>query len=230
MALVECPSCRARISIRASTCPKCGYNLVLTPSVSVTKISKKNLLYIMLVVILFITIVMLISFWKYSDTRNSTIYTSKGYSTYYSVPRIGTAGALAKAESYLNSSAFSYTGLVDQLEYSGFSPYESTYAADNCGADWNAQALKKAKSYLSSSAFSYTGLLEQLEYSGFTSSQAKYGVDLCGADWYEQAVKKAKSYIKSSSNWTKSKLKDQLEYSGFTSSEATYGANNCGQW
>lgn len=156
-------------------------------------------------------------------------YTSQGNSEYYSPPSTGTASALEKAKSYLRTSAFSYTGLVEQLEYSGFSNYEATYAANNCGADWNEQALRKAKSYLSTSAFSYKGLIDQLEYSGFTASQAKYGADRCGANWNEQAVKKAKSYLQSSSNWTKSRLKSQLEYSGFTSSEASYGVNNCGK-
>ena len=54
-------------------------------------------------------------------------------------------------------SAFSREGLIDQLMYEKFSTEEATYAADNCGADWNEQALKKALSYLDVSAFSYKG-------------------------------------------------------------------------
>lgn len=230
MALIKCPNCEARISDRALTCPKCGHHTDRVLSLNATKTRKMNHPYILIFLVLLIAVVLLIQFWRHSDTRNKTTSTSNGYSAYYSVPRTGTAGALATAESYLNSSAFSYTGLIDQLEYSGFSNHESTYAADNCGANWDAQALKNAKSYLRSSAFSYVGLIEQLEYSGFTSSQATYGADNCGADWYEQAVKQAKSYMNSSSNWTMSRLIDQLKYSGFTSSEATYGANNCGLW
>lgn len=136
----------------------------------------------------------------------------------------GERNALDKAGDYLRYSAFSYSGLVEQLEYEGYSHAEATYAADHCGADWKEQALKKAQSYLDYSAFSYKGLVEQLEYEGFTSSEASYGADNCGADWNEQAVKKAKQYLEYSS-FSKSSLIDQLEYEGFTSSQASYGAS-----
>lgn len=85
--------------------------------------------------------------------------------------------ALKKAESYLKYSAFSYTGLIEQLEYEGYSNDDATYAALNCGADWKEQAVKKAESYLKYSAFSKSGLIEQLEYEGFTHEQAVYGAD-----------------------------------------------------
>ena len=79
--------------------------------------------------------------------------------------------ALSKAKSYLSYSAFSHDGLIKQLEYEQFSESDATWAADNCGADWNAQAAAKAKSYLSYSSFSHGGLVDQLEYEGFTASQ-----------------------------------------------------------
>lgn len=88
--------------------------------------------------------------------------------------------ALNKAKSYLDFSAFSYSGLVEQLEYEGFSNESSTFAVDNCGADWNEQAAKKAKSYLDFSSFSRDGLIEQLEYEGFTAEQAEYGATAVG--------------------------------------------------
>lgn len=144
--------------------------------------------------------------------------------TNYSSATSGQKNALSKADSYLRSSAFSYEGLVEQLEYEGYSHSDAVYAADHCGADWDEQALLKAKSYLKSSAFSESGLKEQLEYEGFTSSQAKYGVDRCGADWNEQAVLKAKSYLKYSS-FSKQQLIDQLIYEGFTQSQAEYGVS-----
>ena len=112
---------------------------------------------------------------------------------------LGQLNALASAESYLAFSAFSYNGLVEQLEFEQLTHDEAVYAADNCGADWNAQAEKSAKSYLSFSAFSYQGLIEQLEFEGFTTEQATYGADMCGADWNEQAAKSAKSYLSLSS-------------------------------
>ena len=89
----------------------------------------------------------------------------------------GERNALAKAHDYLEFMAFSYSGLIDQLEYEGFSTAEATYAVDNCGADWNEQAVKKAREYLDFMSFSRSGLIEQLEFEGFTRSQAEYGVD-----------------------------------------------------
>ena len=88
----------------------------------------------------------------------------------------GERNALRSANSYLSFSAFSYSGLIDQLEFEGYSTSEATYAADNCGADWNEQAAKSAASYLSFTAFSQDGLIDQLEYEGFTREQAEYGV------------------------------------------------------
>ena len=89
----------------------------------------------------------------------------------------GERNALQSAQNYLSVMAFSYSGLVEQLEYEGYSTSEAEYAADNCGADWNQQAVKKAKEYLDIVSFSRNGLIEQLEYEGFTHSQATYGVD-----------------------------------------------------
>ena len=85
------------------------------------------------------------------------------------------ASALQMAHDYLRASAFSRTGLIEQLEYEGFSKDDATYAVDNCGADWKAQAALMAKQYRKSSAFSHNGLVEQLEYEGFTHEQAEYG-------------------------------------------------------
>ena len=89
---------------------------------------------------------------------------------------VGEKNALRKAHDYLNYTAFSYTGLIEQLEYEGFTTEEATRAADNCGADWNEQAVKKAKEYLDYSSFSRSGLIGQLKYEGFTNEQAEYGV------------------------------------------------------
>ena len=93
---------------------------------------------------------------------------------------IGEKNALNKAKSYLNYTAFSYSGLVEQLEFEGFSNSEAKFGADNCGADWKEQAAKKAKQYMDYSAFSRKGLIEQLEYEGFTLEQAEYGAKAVG--------------------------------------------------
>lgn len=93
---------------------------------------------------------------------------------------MGQRNALAKAASYLSWTSFSYKGLVEQLEFEGFSHEDSTFAADHCGADWNEQAAKKAESYLSWTSFSREGLIEQLEFEGFTREQAEYGAQSVG--------------------------------------------------
>ena len=141
----------------------------------------------------------------------------------------GEANALSRAESYLKFSAFSHEGLVDQLEFEGFSHEEAVYGADHCGADWNEQAAQKAKSYLSFSSFSKSSLIEQLEYEGFTNEQAEYGAEHCGSDWdgsqtgvsagMENALKKAESYLKYSA-FSYEGLVDQLEFEDFSHEEA----------
>lgn len=88
--------------------------------------------------------------------------------------------ALSKARDYLDFTAFSYIGLIDQLEYEQFSTESATYAADNCGADWNEQAAKKAQDYLDFSSFSRQWLIDQLLFEGFTQEQAEYGVTAVG--------------------------------------------------
>ena len=92
----------------------------------------------------------------------------------------GQANALASAASYLNFTAFSFDGLVDQLEYEGFSHEDAVSAADNCGADWNEQAAKMAQNYLDFTSFSRSGLIDQLVYEGFTQEQAEYGATAVG--------------------------------------------------
>jgi hypothetical protein len=88
--------------------------------------------------------------------------------------------AIAKARDYLDYTSFSRSGLIEQLEYEGFSNAESTLAADYLNVDWNEQAWKKAEEYLAYTSFSRSGLIGQLEYEGFTTEQATYGVDKTG--------------------------------------------------
>jgi len=89
--------------------------------------------------------------------------------------------AIRAAQSYLDFTAFSRQGLIDQLssEYGNqFSVEDATFAVDSSNTDWNAQAVKSAQSYLEFSAFSCQGLIDQLssEYgSQFTVEQATHG-------------------------------------------------------
>ena len=135
--------------------------------------------------------------------------------------------AVSRAKSYIKSSGFSRDGLVDQLEFEGFTKEEAEYGADNCGADWFEMAEKKAKSYIKTMGFSRDGLVDQLEYNQFTKEEAEYGADNCGADWFEMALMKAKSYT-SFMGFSRDGLVDQLEFNKFTKEEAEYGADNCG--
>lgn len=97
-----------------------------------------------------------------------------------SSPTLGESNALSMAGDYLSTMPFSYSGLIEQLEYEGFTTEEATYAADKCGADWNEQAALMAQSYIDTMSFSRDGLIEQLEYEGFTSEQATFGVSSVG--------------------------------------------------
>ena len=131
----------------------------------------------------------------YSDTINKggfvsqsiaagkTIYEGDSITIVISIgkkPTVEQLNAVRKAESYLSFSAFSRKGLIEQLEYEGFSNADSTYAVDNVDVNWNEQAVKKANSYLDISGFSKQGLIEQLEYEGFTHEQAVYGAEQNG--------------------------------------------------
>ncbi|NQT66979.1 MAG: Ltp family lipoprotein, partial [Actinobacteria bacterium] len=81
---------------------------------------------------------------------------------------------------YLAYTPFSYSGLVEQLKFEGYTHEEAVYGVDKCGADWKEQAALKAEDYLDYSSFSRTGLIEQLEFEGFTREQAEYGVQAVG--------------------------------------------------
>ena len=76
--------------------------------------------------------------------------------------------------------AFSYSGLVEQLEFEQYSHDDAVYAADNCGADWNKQAAKSAKNYLEMMPFSREELISQLEFEGFSHEEAVYGAEANG--------------------------------------------------
>ncbi|GGK86554.1 hypothetical protein GCM10007382_03130 [Salinibacterium xinjiangense] len=96
------------------------------------------------------------------------------------VETVSQSNATRKAQSYLNYSSFSRTGLIDQLIFEGFSAEDATYGTDTVGADWGQQAAGKAKSYLDYSAFSRDGLIDQLLFEGFSAEEAEFGVASVG--------------------------------------------------
>lgn len=88
--------------------------------------------------------------------------------------------AVAKAESYLEFTAFSKVSLTDQLVYEGFPADVAAFAVDQLDIDWNEQAALKAQSYLEFTSFSRQGLIDQLLYEGFTQAEAEYGAAAVG--------------------------------------------------
>ncbi len=85
--------------------------------------------------------------------------------------------AIDAAASYLDYTAFSRSGLIEQLEYEDYKTEDATFAVDYLKVDWNQQAFKSAKSYLDYTSFSLQGLIDQLVYEGFTYEQATYGAN-----------------------------------------------------
>ena len=90
---------------------------------------------------------------------------------------MGERMALASAKNYLKIMPFSKKGLIDQLEFEGYTTEEATYAVNNCGANWKEQAVKSAKNYLEIMPFSKQELIDQLEFEGYTTEEATYGVE-----------------------------------------------------
>ncbi len=88
--------------------------------------------------------------------------------------------AVESAQSYLDYSAFSRKGLIEQLEFEEYSNADATFAVDYVNPDWNEQAAKSAADYLDYSSFSRQGLIDQLVYEGYTQKQAEYGVNQAG--------------------------------------------------
>src|SRR5690625_3572592 len=135
--------------------------------------------------------------------------------------------ALSSAERYLDFTAFSRSGLINQLEFEGFSTDDATWAVDRLTVDWREQALNSAANYLDFSAFSRSGLIDQLEFEGYSTDEATWGVDRVTVDWNEQAAKSAQNYLDFTS-FSRSGLIDQLRFEGFTAEQAEYGVNQTG--
>lgn len=84
--------------------------------------------------------------------------------------------AVGSAESYLEFSSFSRKGLINQLEFEGYSTADAEFAVDYLDVDWKEQAVKSAERYLEFQNFSRQGLVDQLEFEGFSSEEAEHGV------------------------------------------------------
>ncbi|MCG3841175.1 Ltp family lipoprotein [Psychrobacter sp. Ps1] len=136
--------------------------------------------------------------------------------------------AVRTAHSYLESSGFSRDGLIEQLEYDGYTGSDATIAVDSLDMNWIKQAKKTAKSYLQDSGFTRNGLIEQLEYDGYTSSDATTAVDSLNlsqskSDKPEQSQTETVEFTpKNSADLTNPQknavrsAKDWLEYSAYS--------------
>jgi flagellar biosynthesis GTPase FlhF len=101
--------------------------------------------------------------------------------------RIGSVAqqnAYRSAVSYLDLMGFSRSGVIEQLEFEGYSTADAEFAIARLeaegGVDWNAEAAESAASYMDLTAFSRAGLVDQLLFEGFTPEQAEYGVSTTG--------------------------------------------------
>lgn len=177
--MIKCKSCGNEIASNAKTCPNCGAK-------NSKPIFKKWWFWLIIVLILIIAVSsggddtssdndsgnqVVDSFEKGDSDNNEKDNNSL---------TIGQKNALRSAKNYLKTMAFSYEGLIEQLEYEQYSHEDAVYAADNCGANWKEQAAKCAKNYLNTMPFSRQDLIEQLEYEGFSYEEAVYGVEANG--------------------------------------------------
>lgn len=94
--------------------------------------------------------------------------------------KVALTNAKRMAKQYIAYSAFSRTGLIEQLVFEGFTNSISTKAVDSLKINWNKQAAKMAQDYMDYSAFSRQGLLDQLIFEGFSQSQAMAGLKAVG--------------------------------------------------
>lgn len=91
----------------------------------------------------------------------------------------GQRNALQSAKDYIDYTAFSKSGLIDQLtQTEGYSRADATFAVSHLNANWNQQAYRSAKDYLDYTSFSLPGLIDQLaQTEGYTQAQAEYGAN-----------------------------------------------------
>jgi hypothetical protein len=91
--------------------------------------------------------------------------------------------ARGTAADYLDTMAFSRSGLINQLvQFEGFKKADAIYGVDAQHANWNEQAALSAKEYFDSGQhFSRDGMINQLvQFEGFTKAQATYAVNKVG--------------------------------------------------
>lgn len=126
----------------------------------------------------------MLSYLEFSSFNNSSATTTTSQTTTTTTKETETTlsleyqNAVKSAKSWLEFDAYSRSGLIKRLEADKFPTAAATYAADNCGADWNEQAVKSAKSWLEFDNYSKQALIDRLIADGFTASEAQHGADV----------------------------------------------------
>lgn len=111
-----------------------------------------------------------------SDDDTST---SSSFTDDYSALDYESQNCYDQAMSYLDFMAFSRNGLIQQLQYEGYTDNAISNALDlleKYYVSWDTEAVKKAQEYMETFSFSQQRLYEQLIHDGFTEEQANYGV------------------------------------------------------
>ncbi|WP_205710837.1 Ltp family lipoprotein [Isoptericola sp. BMS4] len=88
--------------------------------------------------------------------------------------------ARARAQEHLDYAAFSRSGLVDQLEFEGFTREVARHAVDSLDVEWTTQAVRAAMNYREFESYSRRGVVTQLVFEGYTRTQAEHGADAAG--------------------------------------------------
>lgn len=92
----------------------------------------------------------------------------------------GQENAIGAAEGYLDYTAFSKKGLIQQLEFDHYSEKDAKFAVEYVHPNYKEQAAKAAKDYLDYTSFSRQGLIQQLMFDGYNRENATYGVGKAG--------------------------------------------------
>lgn len=88
--------------------------------------------------------------------------------------------AIRHAEQYIETMPFSKSGLIEQLEFEGYSTEDAKFAVDNIDVDWREQAVRHAELYIDTMPFSRDGLIEQLKFEGHSEEDSVYAVGQVG--------------------------------------------------
>ena len=88
--------------------------------------------------------------------------------------------AAGSAQSYIDMTGFSRSGLVDQLVYEGYTPDQAESGVSSLSVDYSEQAGRSAQSYLDLMPMSRAELVDQLIYEGYTPEEAAAGADSAG--------------------------------------------------